>query len=536
MALLAGPDRREVVVIEDGEIASWRALDGLADGVRAIKIAAANRFAVSGDASVTFADRTSQMGVRGSVVVLVNERKAESRWAVRAADGTKVAGSPDEPQTDSAPVAATDVEAVRDAVGLGGARTPEADLSAFAGTLRAHLDDLAYAWVEPSGTIEVEAFEESFRVALTRTGLRSVRLSGRVSEESDAVWAAGAVAAEWASDLWEPSPSRVLSAVVPGGQAALVVVGDSSFIAFRPSAEAAPMVYEVSGEGLGTEGFLLARIVESEVPLIVTDTADPRLMTKPHIEGWERVEQRFEPLIEDAQGAASTIACHRALDIYGGGIRPRGPATVPLPDRGLAAVLSSVAFGADLPEPRRVSISATVRERWMREDTQVEVEYVLNPGERAGRFLAYDTHERIEHAVVDARGHLVASVTRCEYCDDDLCARCEYTIGACNVCGSVVCGRCAGVDARDDRRCPACAALRVVTPKIVRAQGLPDAGRAECVLGRDVRHVVLFTRPRKFLGRGTWSRWTMSGSDEWASEQVPVGSDLDRILDALIAQ
>lgn len=536
VVILIGPERREVVVLRDGDVVSWRAFDELSDELRAVKIATAERFNTSADAAVFYVDRSKRLGSGGSAIDLVNDRNSETRWAVWDAHGERVAGSSVDPVTEAGRVSDAECAVISSTLSLREARVPARDASPVSVELRRRMTELAESWVGPAGVIEVESFEDSERVSLTRSGLRSVRVRGQLVEQRDGPWTVDEGEVGWARGLWDPEPLRVLHSEVPGGEASLVAFLDSTFIAFRRRADDRPIVFEVSGEGIGSEGILLGRLLASELPVEVSGVADPRRVVSPVIEGWDLIERRVEPLVADTRGTPSIEDCYLALDIYANGMRPVGPDAVPLPDGGLAAVLSGLALGRQRPLQRRVSISALFTERWARGDIEIEVEYPLDPGELAGRFVAHDTHERIDHGVVDSRGHVVAGTSHCEYCDEDICGRCVHSIGPCWVCGVIVCGRCAGNDSREDRRCPACAALRSVSPKLLKQQDLPVVGRAECVLGRDVRHVVLFTQPRKLFGRTSWTRWRRDDDGSWVQEAVQFGSELDRMLDALVAR
>jgi len=547
VVLLAGAERREVAVIIKGEIVLWEAFDGMSNALRTLKVGVAQRFDAFGDATVRSLDRSLSLALPRSALPLLDEQRLEFRWEVQDAVGRHVAGSTNAPQVDDSAIDENLVEqlvAVLGAEGIvvasrGNVAGFGADRSPKSG-IKQLIDSLATGTSVATGEVLIEQFCELQQVWLTGSGLRERVAGSEGVVDQDDVWHEGS--ADWATNSWKPEPIVLEVAEVSGASTALMKVGGSVVLAvsLNDSTDTEPTYFGISGEGGEAgefEGILLGELIGDGQPLDVTEVADPARLVGPKMARGEFLERVTVPILEASRRESSLSAAMLALDLWADGARPVQPMLLPFPDPLLASRLHQRALSSlNISEldvdgtARRVSIPVHVIEQWSIDGNPCTLDYILEPGETKGLITAHDTQERIDLAVMDSFGHLVAAYTTCEYCEENLCGRCERSIGECSVCSRRVCDACAGEPNSLGRRCGACASVAVISAKQASENGFPGPKRGDFLSARDALHIALFTRPAKLFGSAEWTSWEQGADGAWRASEVQEASALHEVL------
>lgn len=545
--LLAGAERREVAVIINGEIVLWEAFDGMSNALRTLKVGVAQRFDAFGDATVRSLDRSLSLALPRSALSLLDEQRLEFRWEIQDVVARHVAGSKNAPQVDSSAVDENLVEQLVKVLGLEGVSVASrANVAGFGvdrspnSGIQKLIDSLANGRSVATGEILIEQFCELHQIWLTGSALRE-RVAGNdgVVNQDDG-WHEGP--ADWATNSWKPEPIVVEVAEVSGASTALMKVGGAVVlgVSLNDSTHTEPTYFGISGEAGEFEGILLGELIGDGQPLDVTEVADPARLVGPKMAGGEFLERVAVPVLEDSRRESSLSAAMLALDLWADGARPVQPTLLPFPDPLLASrlhqrVLSSLNISAlDVDRTaRRVSIPVHVIEQWSIDGNPCTLDYILEPGETKGLITAHDTHERIDLAVMDSFGHLVSAYTKCEYCEENLCGRCERSIGDCSVCSRKVCDGCAGEPNSLGRRCGACASVAVISAKQASKNGFPGPKRGDFLSARDALHIALFTRPSKLFGSAEWTSWEQGADGTWRASEVQEVSALHEVLNKI---
>jgi hypothetical protein len=198
--------------------------------------------------------------------------------------------------------------------------------------------------------------------------------------------------------------------------------------------------------------------------------------------------------------------------------------------------------GIDPPPPRDVDVDghlAALAARFaVPPATTVELGMRIWERFAGGTVLEYEIWPRpegvrYEHAgrdvsqlVIDSAGHVVTAVETCAYCAQTTCQGCPANSLPCVICAISVCGRCSPVSGQ--RTCAAC---RRLTPVSIRAgRKVFEAPRPwRFIRGTDVRHEVTIGRTR--AGFRVSSRGTHTEAPPLVHHSSNAGVYLQRLFD-----
>ncbi|MCM4082172.1 hypothetical protein [Paractinoplanes hotanensis] len=442
---LAGPHRREVVLLNGSAIVRWTSATD--DPLLPLRIAAA-RLAGAGDVDVHALPEQHCPPAPRDWFTVDRTTGTTLHWAVMVGD-TRAAGTFDPPPAndggtpDSALraelAAALPVERTPSPGGPAGEAVDAEPAAARLVACRMRTEDL---------------------VAVDARGLVHRTSSGPTTAETVAEWEAPEGTVWWAEADWNPQPEVVARTRLGEWEAVLARVGAHALLGLRHDAQD-PAWHEVSAEpGDLTRALVGAALVAPGVTATVTALTTADDFTGITIAGASRMQRRlwYVGVVQPPQ--AESVPPARAQAAVAPGEPAAAPsATADLPEPLIAELSKRLA--ARPTRQAHVAIGLEVEEVWSLPDgPQLQITYEVTAGELEGHVPDAVTGDPLTEAYLCRSHHLAASVRTCATCLTSTCRACEDGVAPCPLCGGPVCRRCT---ATPDGRCRACASVAKIS-------------------------------------------------------------------------
>lgn len=384
-------------------------------------------------------------------------------------------------------------------------------------SLALQLRELAGSTNADSAVLRLEVCVDERTVWADEVGLHS-----HVSTESDTELAPWATTPprRWAVETWEHAPLDALTAS-GADDAEVVLLRQGSFAVLATRIDTRLAWYRIDGSPSAVVGGAVGSALFS--PGVVAEVVKatlPDSVTGPMVVGYEFESREARPQPKEMNGQPDAGLTARVLSEV-------LEESVSFPRWELKELDTSArdAFRSlvreRLPQDvRKVGVGLAVRETWKRNGRVVEIDYMLEPGDRSGTVKTRDSDEPTDKVHVDRSGHVVANPRVCRYCKTATCFKCEARTLICPLCGIDLCGRCR--DEADGGLCNACGSLERSGRFSHRSEKKRFHWKGRILVGSDAQHTVLAGR----TGDGRWQVVATAEDDLGTAEprDVQVGA------------
>ncbi|HEY3672014.1 MAG TPA: hypothetical protein VGN51_13840 [Acidimicrobiia bacterium] len=448
---IVGAHRRELVVVEDGAVVSWRSFVPRSPTEFRAVFAIARMLGLPADLAVSTRHEDPEPAPASEDLEVARGSEADVRWEIVRSSGATAArsrvGAP-LPGVDDDPLAV-----VADLSGGAQLRVPAAapvEVHAVFPVLSPRL------MRDPVDELRIIVRHTERQHLLSSAGLIERVRTCDGDAENLVPWTDGDGARSEQIATPHPKPDATMHVEVDDLAVLASRFGNDLFVTVRgPETDA---TFATGAPGWLERVQLADMVRVGRSSIVVVDWLDPLRARYLDVKEADLVSSTITPMFAEAtsqQNADEHDAAVRSwVDRSAITWNVESNGDVEMPTRLADSIKRRM--GASPGAQRSGAIGVHVHQVWRSGSGEATLVYDLIPG--SSSFRAHDTGTAADAVHLDREGHFVAASLLCPYCDTRVCGRCTGPVAPCALCGVALCGACS-VEAHGLAMCPACVTL-----------------------------------------------------------------------------